>query len=103
MAYIKVNHRQLENTAAEIDAYVDVLKRKMNNAQSDVTALSSFWEGSDYIQFKSEFNKLDDKYSAHSQMIKALESYSNYLKAAAKKYKDAQSNAVNRANDLPRW
>ena len=33
----------------------------------------------------------------------ALESYASFLRFAGNKYKDAQTNAVNRANRLPKW
>ncbi len=103
MAYIKVNHSKLESTAAEVDKYVTLLKKKMKNAQGEVSTLSSSWQGSDFSQFKSEFDKVDNSDSTHNQMVKALESYAKYLRFAGNKYKDAQARAVNRANSLPRW
>lgn len=103
MAYIKVDHSKFEGAAAAVDTYVTTLKNKMRSAQGEVSALSSTWQGSDFTQFKTEFNKVDDSDSTHTQMVKALESYSKYLRFAANKYKDAQARAVNRANNLPRW
>lgn len=103
MAYIKVDHSKFESAATAVDNYVTLMKNKMKSAQSEVNTLSSSWQGSDFAQFKKEFNKVDDKDSTHNQMLKAMESYSKYLRFAANKYKDAQSRAVNRANSLPRW
>lgn len=103
MAYIKVDHSKFESTADAVDKYVTLMKRKMSSAQGEIKTLSSSWQGSDFNQFKSEFNKIDNSDSVHSQMVKALESYSKYLRFAGNKYKDAQSRAVNRANNLPRW
>lgn len=102
MAYIKVDHSKFFNAANEIDSYVKLMKDKMKQAQDEVLELSSNWQGSDYVQLKYEFDKVDDNDSIHMQMIKSLESYSNYLRYAAEKYRDVQSKAVNRANSLPK-
>ena len=103
MAYIKVDHSRFEGTASEVDKYVTLMKNKMRSAQEEVNTLSSSWQGSDYTQFKSEFDKVDNEDSVHTQMVKSLESYAKYLRFAAGKYKDAQTRAVNRANNLPKW
>lgn len=103
MAYIKVNHSKLEKTATSVEHYVDSLKSNMRSAQGDVSTLASSWQGTDYTQFKAEFDKIDNNDSTHYQMVKSMESYAKYLRFAAGKYKEAQANAVNRANSLPRW
>lgn len=103
MAYIKVDHSKFESAASAIDAYVKVLKQKMNLCQMDLMTLSIVWKGDDFTQFRNEFKKLDDDDSTHAQLIKSLESYSKYLRFVANKYKDTQAKAVNRANSLPRW
>lgn len=103
MAYIKVDHSKFEGTAKAIDDYVNTLNKKMKSAQSEVSNLSATWQGLDYNQFKTEFNKVDNADSTHVQMTKSLTNYAKYLRYAANKYKDAQSRAVNRANGLPRW
>lgn len=103
MPKIKVDHSEFEKTAKEIDVYVKVLKDNMIKSQSEVTSLSSAWQGTDFTQFKKEFSQIDNKDSTHEQMVKALESYASFLRFAGNKYKDAQTNAVNRANRLPKW
>jgi len=103
MAYIKVDYSKLEKTASAVENYVKLMKKNMRKAQAEVTTLSSSWQGSDYIQFKTEFNKVDNANSTHSQMVKTLDSYSKYLRFAAGKYKGAQDRAMSRANALPRW
>lgn len=103
MAYIKVEHSKFEVAASAVDSYVSTLKNKMQSTQSEVTALSSTWQGSDFTQFKTEFDKVDNEDSTHTQMVIALESYAKYLRFAANKYRDAQARAVNRANSLPIW
>lgn len=103
MAYIRVDHSKFEATAGVIDRYVTLMRNKMSSAQGEVTTLSASWQGSDFNQFKNEFNKVDNEDSTHMQMLKSLESYARYLRSAGNLYKDAQSRAVNRANNLPRW
>lgn len=103
MAYIKVDHSKCERAASAVDEYVTLMKDKMKSAQGEVITLSSTWQGSDFTQFKSQFDKVDNDDSTHTQMVKALESYANYLRYASVKYKDAQAKAVNRANSLPRY
>lgn len=103
MAYIKVDHSKFESAASAIDSYVTLMKNKMRSAQGEVTTLSTSWQGADFNQFKSQWDKVTNNDSTYSQMIKALESYSKYLRYAAGKYKEAQSKAVNRANGLPKY
>ena len=103
MAYIKVDHSKFKVAADAVDNYVSLLKNKMNSAQREVEILSSSWQGSDFIEFRKEFDKVDNNNSTHTQMVKAMESYAKYLRFAANKYKEAQARAINRANNLPRW
>ena len=103
MAYIKVDHSKFENAASAVDSYVGLMKSKMRSAQGEITTLSSSWQGSDFTQFRTEFDKVDNSDSTHDKMIKALESYSKFLRYAGGRYKSAQSKAVDRANGLPRW
>ncbi len=103
MAYIRVDHSQFEKTATAIDNYVSLAKKKMNEAQTNVEQLTMNWIGDDSIQFKQEWYELTNYNSTYNSMIKSLESYANYLRHASKKYKEAQANAVNRANGLPRF
>lgn len=103
MAYIKVDHSKFSDTAGAVNTYVTQLRNKMNGAEGEVNNMSSIWQGEDYKQFKSQWDKVTNGESTYSQMIKSLESYSEFLKYAAEKYKEAQARAINRANNLPRW
>ena len=103
MAYIKVDYSYFEKAASAIDTYVSSMKNKMRSAGSEVTTLSANWQGSDFTQFKAQWDKVTNNDSTYSQMIKSLESYAKYLRFAAQKYKSAQSMAVRNANNLPRW
>ena len=103
MAYIKVDHSKFEGAATAVENYVKLMNNKMQSAQGEVTTLSATWQGSDSIQFKNAFDKVDNNDSTHAQMVKSLESYAKFLRYAANKYKEAQSKAVNRANGLPKY
>lgn len=103
MAYIKVNHNKFESAAQAIDRYIADTKKKMTNAANEVKSLSANWKGNDYTQFRSQWSKVTSPDSTYSQMIKSYESYARFLRYAADKYKNAQANAINRANSLPRW
>lgn len=103
MAYIKVDHSKFSTTASVVDSYVKLMKTKMNSAQGEVDNLARNWQGVDFAQFRTQWNKVTNGESTYSEMIKALENYSKFLRFASEKYKDAQTNAVNSANRLPRY
>ena len=103
MAYIKVDHSKFESAASAIDTYIRLMKSKMNNAGGEVNNLAANWQGKDFAQFKTQWDKVTNNDSTYYQMIKTLESYAKYLRFAAQKYKEAQSKAVNRANGLPKY
>jgi WXG100 family type VII secretion target len=102
MAYIKVDHSKFEDAASEIDEYVTYLRKQMREVQGEAWDLIQNWQGSDFVQFRAQLDKIDNSDSTHAQMIKALESYAKYLRYAGKKYRDTQASAVNRANSLPK-
>ena len=102
MAYIRVDHNKFENTASEIYTYISKHKRNMNKVDQEVITLASKWQGKDYETFKKQWNELNASDSTSTKMLNSLKNYAEYLRMAAKKYKEAQSNAVNRANSLPR-
>ena len=103
MASIKVDHSKFAGAADAVDSYVSNLKKQMNSAESEVNGLASVWLGADYTQFKAQWSKATDEDATYTQMVKALENYSKFLRYAAEKYKEAQSKAVNRANALPKY
>lgn len=103
MANIRVYPSKLNSAATNIDNKVAIIKRKMSSSNNQVALLSSAWSGKDYDKFKARWEGIDENGSVYSKTIKSLESYSNYLKYAESKYKRAQSDAINRANRLPRW
>ncbi|NMB33475.1 MAG: hypothetical protein GX992_04450 [Clostridium sp.] len=101
MAYIKVDSSRLERTAKVIDTYIGKHKLNMKNATGELDTLSGSWQGADFDQFKSEWYKSTEKGSISQSMIEAMESYADFLRYAANEYKNAQANAVNKANAIP--
>jgi WXG100 family type VII secretion target len=99
---VKVDHSKLENTASEIERYIQTLKGKMQAAQSEIHTLSASWQGTDATQFQTKWNSVTNQDSVYGQTVKQLDSYAQYLRYAAKKYKEAQTKAVDAANRLPK-
>jgi len=100
---IKVNHNKLEAAAKEIDTYLSLHIGEMKKASGEVDTLSTSWKGDDSIQFRVNWSRLDDKGSTSEQMITALTDYAEFLHFSAQKYKKAQTDAINRANRIPKW
>ena len=103
MANIKVDHSKFAGTATAVDNYVRLLKTRMNQANNEVTHMARAWEGADYTRFANQWSKVTNGESTYAEMVKSLEAYAKFLRMAESKYKQAQINAVNRANSLPRW
>jgi uncharacterized protein YukE len=100
---IKADHSRFEAAASAIESYTNTHKGKMNLANSEVTALNAAWAGADYVKFRERWNRLDDNGSVSQKMLSALEAYAKFLRYSAEKYKQAQINAVNRANGITNW
>lgn len=103
MAYIRTDFERFDNAIIITDEYVDLMKSEMANAGGEVNVLATTWQGADSEEFKTRWNTVTEEKSAYIQMVKAVDSYSSFLRFALNKYKDAQANAINRANSLPRW
>ena len=100
---IKVNHDKLEAAAKEIDVYITLHKGEMKKASGEVDVLATSWSGDDSTQFRVNWSRLDDKGSTSDQMLMALTDYAEFLHFSAQKYKKAQTDAINRANMIPKW
>lgn len=103
MAYIEVNHRNLQSIASEVDSYISRQKSMTQTITQTINGLSTSWQGDDYAQFKNSWLHSESSNSTLDNMIKSLDGYAEFLRYAAKKYIDAQEKAVNRANRLPRY
>ena len=103
MANIIVNHSRFEKTASAIESYVGKHRAKMKTIDQFITSLKTSWQGADYEQLKKEWEEMNTPDSTSEKMLKTLENYADFLRFAANKYKSAQTNAVNRANQLPHY
>ena len=102
MAYIKVDHAKLSEAAGQIDHYISQHKSSMARMSNIVSSLSTAWNGEDYNQVQKEWMEIHSTDSTSARMIKSIQGYSDSLRAAATKYKEAQARAINRANQLCR-
>lgn len=100
MAYIKVDHKKMINTADKIDQYIAKLDKNMRMIDGAVLSLGSEWKGEDYQQVKKEWNEINASGSTTDKMRTSLKSYADSICEAAKLYKEAQARALNRANTL---
>ena len=101
MAKIKVNHATLEKTAGVIEDKIRTFNQTINQANSAVGNMTSMWTGTDYGEYKTQWEKATGKGSPTKAMTKALQAYADYLKYAAEMYKKAQGEAVNRSKKIP--
>ena len=103
MPFIRVDHSRFEATANQIERYIAYTKSRMNFAQSTVNSLTNTdWLGQDAGAFRVKWEELSQTGSTYDKMIKSLSNYARYLRYVANSYKNAQTNAVNRAQRL-RW
>lgn len=103
MANIKVDHSQFEKAASAIETYITKHKNNMQTINQSINALGSSWQGSDYSQLKTEWQQINASDSTSGKMLQSLDNYADFLRFAANKYKSAQANAINRANNLPKY
>lgn len=103
MANIRVDHSQFEKAAASIESYITKHKSKMKSIEQSVASLGASWQGEDYNQLKKECQQMSASGSTSDKMLRSLDNYADFLRFAAKKYKSAQANAIDRANKLPRY
>lgn len=101
MPFIRVDHSRFESAAKQLESYIDYAKSRMKDANTSVNNLiQTGWQGDDSISFRNRWNLVDSKESVYYKMMKSLKSYADYLRYASNAYKQAQINAVNRANRL---
>lgn len=100
MAYIMVDYRRLEKTAGDIDGYINSHKRAMSEIDNNIVSLGASWQGEDYYRMQCEWNEMKNGSSTSEKMLKSLDNYADFLRWAAKKYKQAQADAISRANRL---
>ena len=97
---INANHSTLEKKAQKVEDYVEYANKRMEIAKSKVTGLKSAWQGADEVTFEHQWEKLTDKDSTHSKMMKSFTSYAKVLRYAAKEYKQAQIDSHDQARKI---
>lgn len=103
MAKIEVDYSYLEKAAKAVDEYVDNHRNKMKNMTDSLIGLNTTWQGDDYQQVLNEWNEINAGDSTSEIMIGDLKDYAVFLRYSATRYKKAQTTAVNKAYNLPRW
>lgn len=101
---IKVNHAELSSTAKLVENYVNASKQRMKTMSNGVEGLNQVgWVGTDYDQLANKWQGVNRKGAVYYNFNKGLKEYADYLKYCAEQYKKAQSQAISRANSLPKW
>lgn len=101
---IYVDHSRFSNGSKKIEEYIGTIDSYMTSMDDDVSNMvTSSWTGEDAVAFKTKWEEYKNPASATSYMKMNLRQYADDLNTAANKYKNAQINAVNEANNLPRW
>lgn len=98
--YIQVDHSKFDTAAVAIEDYVTFIKNNMSSAGDEVTNMSANWKGDDFTQFQSKWALIQDEGSVSLNMMKAMGAYAEFLRYCSQTYKQAQSDAVNRANSI---
>ncbi len=100
MAYIKVDHKKLSDTASAFSAYTMSHRMSMMKMEGQMIRLSSVWKGEDYAAVKREWDEMSQPDSVSVKMVEAMRNYAKFLRSSANAYKEAQSRAYNRADKL---
>lgn len=100
MSKIEVDHSKFKTTSESINAFISESKKKMSEANEELFVLG--WQGNDAEAFKNKWQEVSGDKSYYREFVTALENYADFLDYAAEKYKEAQINAVNRANGIPK-
>ena len=102
MANIKVNHSEITRAADAFDEYAAKHRSRMKSVGSEISSLGSAWQGKDYAEVSRQWDEMSGRSSTSGKMLDAVESYAEYLRYCASRYKRAQSDAISRANRLPK-
>ncbi|MCL2662964.1 MAG: WXG100 family type VII secretion target [Oscillospiraceae bacterium] len=101
MSFISVDRNRLERAATAIENYIKSHRSKMTSANNEVNALSrAAWQGADFNQFNTQWNRVNERSSTSEKMIASLDNYAKFLRNASTRYRNAQTNAINRASRI---
>jgi uncharacterized protein YukE len=101
MAYIKVDHSRMLAVANSLDGYVNKYNSLLLQAAQSTDGIGGAWQGTDYAEFRNKINTLTNSDSSLKKTAKSYQAFSDQLRDSAARYRDAQSRAVNRANNIP--
>lgn len=96
MAMIRVTSAQLTAGASDLKNLNSSFKNAVNQLQNTEQALTAMWEGEAKEAFHSAFNQ--DKIQMDN-FFNAIEVYVQRLEAAAVRYRNAENQNVNTANE----
>ncbi|MBQ6040262.1 MAG: hypothetical protein K5705_01345 [Oscillospiraceae bacterium] len=99
MAVIEINYAELERAADAAAEYRRQLERLMNSSNQEMQQIGHIWTGPDSAETLRIWNTEMQEGSRYKKMVKALESYEQYIRCMERTYQAAQAAAVERA----RW
>lgn len=99
MAVIEINYAELENAANAAQEYRKQLERLMHSSNQEMMQIGHIWTGPDSAEMQRIWSAEMQEGSRYKKMVKALESYEQYIRCMERVYQAAQANAIERA----RW
>lgn len=100
MSIIKMNSENFVKTADAMDSYIDQIKLKMHNADSNISSMFSGWQGEDAMLFKIKWDALSDEKSTFYAMSESLRNYANFLRDVKRVYESAQQKCISDSRSL---
>jgi uncharacterized protein YukE len=99
MAVIEVDYQELKRAADAAEEYRKQLERLMLSSNQEMQRIGSIWTGPDSAEMQRIWSAEMQEGSRYKKMVKALESYEQYIRCMEQLYRAAQAAAVERA----RW
>lgn len=104
MAMIEVNHKVLRDVASAITTYCTAQDREMSSADTEIKSmLTSDWLGPDALEFGKTWENVDSNDSTTVKFRETLKNFGESIATCASEYENAQGDAYNTANRLPKY
>lgn len=100
MSVIRINIEDFDKTADNIDIFVDQLKLKMHNADTNISSMLTGWQGEDAMFFKMKWDALSEDGSLFYNMSESLRRYAQYLRDTKRVYQEAQERCIAESKSL---
>lgn len=94
---IQVEPEQLDSTANRIESLAGEYKTQYENFYTETDAMSSSFSGNAYTAFVDQVGGFKDDFK---KMYELMLAYADFLRKAAKAYRDTQEAAVQQARKL---